>query len=295
MQRYEYNDGNRNLIHDLQRSRRTRHLVGALRRALRPIRHGRFLSRCLRDGAGQHRLYAPDNVGELLVLIERLTGRDYREAFPRGGSLPQSTTTASSSPSRFTRIVRHAIVVHVPGARDVPRDAPRVQALRPRGVRLPSIISSDTDELVAKLRRRVSRVARSARARGHGRVVSAAARCSATSSTCTISRPRCIEILRTVARHEGALPGGRHEDERSGDESASSERRKTNRRAEAEVGSREDALRVLELRTSQPTTNEIRESYRRLMRRFHPDINPAGLERAKIINNAYGLLIAQFD
>ncbi|MFW6292220.1 MAG: DnaJ domain-containing protein, partial [Spirochaetota bacterium] len=108
--------------------------------------------------------------------------------------------------------------------------------------------------------------------------------------------PGLLEILRTVARHEGLLPGGRHEDEIPGDGRARSGRRESGRGAPAiEVASREDALRVLELRTSEPTRSEIRESYRRLMRRYHPDINPAGLERAKIINNAYGFLIARVE
>jgi hypothetical protein len=36
----------------------------------------------------------------------------------------------------------------------------------------------------------------------------------------------------------------------------------------------------------------LRERYRGLMKRFHPDVNPAGLEKAKEINAAYSRLLA---
>ena len=43
-----------------------------------------------------------------------------------------------------------------------------------------------------------------------------------------------------------------------------------------------------------PLTREIlRDRYRRLMKRFHPDLNPRGLEKSKEINTAYAVLSAE--
>jgi hypothetical protein len=58
---------------------------------------------------------------------------------------------------------------------------------------------------------------------------------------------------------------------------------------------RERALRMLELSGRKPTPELLRSQYRRLMKRYHPDVNPAGLERSKEINVAYGLLVAALE
>jgi hypothetical protein len=55
---------------------------------------------------------------------------------------------------------------------------------------------------------------------------------------------------------------------------------------------RERAQGVLELSGRRLTPELLRSQYRRLMKRFHPDLNPAGLERCKEINAAYALLAA---
>jgi hypothetical protein len=41
------------------------------------------------------------------------------------------------------------------------------------------------------------------------------------------------------------------------------------------------------------SAGELRAAYRRLMMRYHPDVNPSGLERCKDINAAYSILISQ--
>lgn len=53
------------------------------------------------------------------------------------------------------------------------------------------------------------------------------------------------------------------------------------------------ALRVMGLDGGPWSPADLRASYRRLMMRFHPDADPAGLERCKDVNVAYALLISE--
>jgi hypothetical protein len=95
--------------------------------------------------------------------------------------------------------------------------------------------------------------------------------------------PALIELLATVARHEGYLP--RHEESNQRPGVGGDHQRSYGEGAESE----HEALSVLGLRHG-AGQNEIRTRYRELMRRYHPDINPSGLETAKKITVAYGLL-----
>ena len=52
------------------------------------------------------------------------------------------------------------------------------------------------------------------------------------------------------------------------------------------------ALRVMGLDESSCDAVALRERYRAMMMRYHPDVDPAGLERCKDVNVAYSLLIA---
>jgi hypothetical protein len=52
------------------------------------------------------------------------------------------------------------------------------------------------------------------------------------------------------------------------------------------------ALRAMEMQGQKVTADVLRSRYRSLMKRYHPDVNPKGLERAKEINAAYALLVA---
>ena len=56
------------------------------------------------------------------------------------------------------------------------------------------------------------------------------------------------------------------------------------------AAARERALGVMELAGRRLTPELLRVQYRKLMKRFHPDLNPDGLERSKEINSAYALL-----
>ena len=40
---------------------------------------------------------------------------------------------------------------------------------------------------------------------------------------------------------------------------------------------------------------QLKTTYKRLMKRFHPDLNPAGLRRCQEVNAAYALLLGTLD
>jgi len=42
----------------------------------------------------------------------------------------------------------------------------------------------------------------------------------------------------------------------------------------------------------EPDADALRARYRQLMMRYHPDVDPSGLERCKDVNAAYSVLIA---
>ncbi|MFW5995453.1 MAG: J domain-containing protein [Spirochaetia bacterium] len=51
------------------------------------------------------------------------------------------------------------------------------------------------------------------------------------------------------------------------------------------------ACDVLELRPENTDLSTVRRAYKRLMLRYHPDVNPRGLHKAKQINRAYSVLL----
>ncbi|MFW6261493.1 MAG: DnaJ domain-containing protein [Spirochaetota bacterium] len=225
-------------------------------------------------------VYTPDNVGELLVLLDHLTGRDYREAFREAG-LYLTHEDRIDLTERFTRTVRHAIVLHTPEPetfRAMLREFRRYDRAEFHYLRT----FFDTDELV---RRCAEEYLESRAAPALEATVEAYLRLLLQRHIVDLHTlaPALMEILRTVARHEGALPGGGREE----DEDDAGDRR-------ASTGPADDrswALRVLGFAARNPARNEIRDQYRMLMRRYHPDVNPDGLEAAKEINEAYGILI----
>ncbi len=229
-------------------------------------------------------IYTPDNVGELLVLLDHLTGRDYREAFREAG-LYLTHEDRIDLTERFTRTVRHKIVLHTPEPetfRAMLREFRRYDRAEFHYLRT----FFDTDELV---RRCTDEYLESRAAPALEATVDAYLRLLLQRHIVDLHTlaPALMEILRTVARHEGALPGADRGDDRGDGEDDAGERRPS-------AGAADDrswALRVLGLSARDPSPNEIRDQYRRLMRRYHPDINPDGLEAAKEINEAYGVLI----
>ncbi len=56
------------------------------------------------------------------------------------------------------------------------------------------------------------------------------------------------------------------------------------------IWTREKIIEILELSTN-PTLQEVRDNYRKLVKKWHPDINksPEAPEKMKLINRAYAL------
>lgn len=52
-----------------------------------------------------------------------------------------------------------------------------------------------------------------------------------------------------------------------------------------------DALKVMQLSKHELSVDRLREQYKRLMKRYHPDVNPEGLEMSKRITSSYALLL----
>jgi hypothetical protein len=97
--------------------------------------------------------------------------------------------------------------------------------------------------------------------------------------------PALLAILVMLARDEGCLPP---EPEPAGySDSARGGADTDHRRGGL---SPRDARRILGVNPS-AGSREIRLRYRELIREYHPDINPEGLEMAKRVNAAYGILV----
>jgi hypothetical protein len=95
--------------------------------------------------------------------------------------------------------------------------------------------------------------------------------------------PALLDLLRTIAVHEGVLPRG---------SSAAAEASDDERAFHDEGDELADALKLFDL--SPPfRRRELQKRYRKLMRAYHPDVNPRGLEMAKRINRAYSALVSQ--
>ncbi len=225
--------------------------------------------------------FGPENAGDLLALLEELTGRDYGPEFREAG-LFLSHDDRLDLTERFVRVVRRAVVLHVPEPetfRAMLREFRRFD--RARFVYLSTFF--DADRLVGQCADEYLELREAAALRF---TVESYLRRLLQRHIVDLEdlAPALLEILRTVARHEGMLPRGR----------ADAEFERENRRPGAQrphrAASRAEALRVLGF-ASEPTRTEIRDRYRSLMRRYHPDVNPNGLERAKLINNAYAVLI----
>lgn len=221
--------------------------------------------------------YGPDNAGELLVLLDALTNHDYRNEF-RDAGLFLTHEDRIDLIERFVRLVRRAVVIHVPEPetfRAMLREFRRYD--RAEFVYLRTYF--DPDELVRRCTRDYLDVRDAPALRA---TVSSYLRLLLQRHIVDVAElaPALMEILRTVARHEGLLRGADEDEKRSRE-----------RLVASPPDERRVALATLGIRSRNPSRSEIRDHYRTLMRRFHPDLNPEGLERAKEINNAYGLLI----
>lgn len=105
--------------------------------------------------------------------------------------------------------------------------------------------------------------------------------------------PALVDLLRAVARNAGYLP--QLDEEASGGPRKSTRGRSRRTEPDRATEDRAAALRILGMHSYPPEEGQLKRRYRELMRRFHPDLNPAGLEKAKRITWAYGVLSASLS
>jgi hypothetical protein len=232
-------------------------------------------------------LFGPDNPAELLVLLDKLAGRDYRQEF-RAAGLFLTHEDRIELTERFVRVVKHAVVLHVPEPdtfRAMLADSRRYDVARftyletflPRAELVERCLRTYMEDLTER-REAAGTLESTVRAylllllQRHVVDLEDLA-------------PALFDILETVARHEGFLPRGRTHHEQTEQSSDPSQ---------VEADQVRKALSVLEIRGGQPSRTQLRDAYRRLMRRYHPDINPDGLERSKQITAAYAVLVESF-
>ncbi|MFP4112803.1 MAG: J domain-containing protein [Spirochaetota bacterium] len=230
-------------------------------------------------------VFGPDNVGELLLLLDLLTGRDYRGEF-RDAGLFLTHDDRVELTERFVRAVRHAVVLHTPEPetfRAMLREFRRYDRAKFAYLRT----YFPHQDLVEQCVREYLELRDAPALRA---TVAAYLHLLLQRHIVDVEdlAPALMEILRTVARHEGMLPGGRTHGERDADDAAGG---RSTDGTMTEVHDRRQALAVLGIANPQPSKREVRDRYRTLMRKYHPDVNPDGLETAKTLNNAYGLLI----
>ena len=222
--------------------------------------------------------YTSSSAGELVGLLERAVAPD-AELQLRDAGLFLGHDDRISLTERFVRHVRRAIVLHIPDpemfrgmVRHFKRYGIAEQAYCDTYLSMEPIIDACSTE------------------HAEGRESAAVHQLTAKWYLRTLVDRRIIvpadlgpalfDLLRSIGRQEGALPRIAADDQGA--------------TAGAQAGIVDDragALALFELRPAYPSRAEIQSRYRRLMRRFHPDINPEGLDMAKRINAAYAVLL----
>ena len=221
-----------------------------------------------------------ENVGELVRVLDKLLGPGSADRLHSAG-LFLTLDERLDLTERLVRSVRVAATIHVP-ERDTFESMLRVLKRYDRALAtyLETYLSLDSicdrcaaDYVAVRSHRlddddRVSRlllgtVRRYLQTLTRRRVVSIES-----------LAPALIEYLAAIAREAGYLP--HREDPAAASETASRD-------------SRTWAFEALGL-SRNATAREIQLRYRELMRTYHPDINPDGLEMSKKINAAYGVL-----
>jgi hypothetical protein len=229
--------------------------------------------------------YGPENAGELVVLVGQITERDYRDEF-RDAGLYLTYDDRIELTGRFVRTIKNAVVLHTPEPetfRAMLRDFKRYD----ESVLIYQQTFFDTDRLASKCATEYAEIrfpdADSAAAQALVVTVSVYLKLLLQRHVVELEAlaPALFDILRTVALHEGVLRKGRRAEEAHARGEGATPGVESERAA---------ALRVLGL-SGEPSKQELQSAYRSLMRSYHPDVNPKGLETAKRINHAYGVLV----
>jgi hypothetical protein len=222
--------------------------------------------------------FGPDNVGELLTLLET-AGSDVAERSFRQAGLALNHHDRVAVTERFVRHLQRQIVLHLPQPETFRF---MIQDLR----RYELAETAYCEEFLPVEPVVVTCAAEHAEGHSHSETLTATV-CRYLRSL--VSRrfvlhqdlaPALFDLLRTVARQEGLLPPipdeAQHEMGRA--------------MSEEEVR-RAAALQVFGFDRMPSRREDLQSAYRQLMRTYHPDINPNGLEMSKRINGAYAQLI----
>ncbi len=232
-------------------------------------------------------VYSAESSGELVNLLEKLVASDAEEQLRRAG-LFLSHEDRLEITDRLVQTVRRAVVVHIPEPetfRAMLRQARRYDLAE----ELYCSTFLDLEQLARECAHDYADVRGGSDTRYYTTLWYTRTLVRRRIVTLGDLAPSLFDLLRTVARQEGALPplSGRSGREGPGDAG--------DRRRDSTVPSgdrRRWALGVLHIASPDPGRNEIQQHYRSMMRRYHPDVNPDGLDMAKQINTAYALLLS---
>ncbi len=229
--------------------------------------------------------YTPSSAGELVGLLERAVASD-AELRMRDAGLFLGHEDRVGLTERFVRHVHRAIVLHVP-------DPEMFRGMIEQFKRYDIAEQTYCDTYLSM----APIIEACAAEHAKGREGSAVHQLTARWYLRTLVERRIIvpadlgpalfDLLRSIGRQEGALPGIAADAHGPGPWAAAGEQAER----ESVEDDRAGAIVLLELRSSHPSRAEVRSQYRRLMRQYHPDLNPDGLEMAKRINTAYAVLL----
>lgn len=225
--------------------------------------------------------FGPDSVPELLALLELFYGGQAERDLERAGLFFPHERRVDIQET-FLSVAARRLSAHVPEEATFSamlRTFGKFEAARDAYLReLPSVDELVREAVEAYCRGRTFGIPALARGAVEGTLRLLLAR--KVLSLDAVLGP-VLERLRAQALREGYL----RERPRPEAEAEPEDRR-------AARAARERAQAVLGLQGRRLTPELLRAQYRRLMKRFHPDVNPSGLERSKQINAAYALLCA---
>jgi hypothetical protein len=224
--------------------------------------------------------YGPASAGELITLLESI-GHEDAEPRLRAAGVFLNHEDRVRLTERLVRHIRRAIVLHIP---DPEVFDGMIRQFRRYDLAERAYCSTflPLDPVVEAC------AAEHAENRSGGPGHRATARWYLRSLTArrvvvvTDLGPALFALLRAIGRQAGMLPP--LSDDRSRSDAA-----------DAQKDPAGAAWAVFGLDARYASARDVQSRYRELMRRYHPDINPEGLEMAKRINTAYGVLVTSGD
>ena len=220
-------------------------------------------------------VFGPETTGELVTLLEAAGFPDSEERFREAGLFLNHEDRVLLT-ERFVRLLHTAIVVHVPEPTIF-----RSMVQQIRRYDLAEATYCETYLPTEPIIRDCARDETTTRRRSPAFEVTARWYLTSLIERRIVALPglgpALFDLLRTIGRQEGVLPPLSDD---GGEQTVDpKDARETSART------------VLNLPAGRISRRDIQTRYRKLMRRYHPDINPDGLEMAKRINAAYAELI----